>query len=462
MRASWTPRQRILAYAARMRVFTVSDVFRDLNAATAHGIDAALKKGEIVRHGESVYSLHSIPADDPRVVEALARTREEAVPRASLQRQWAKAEDREATRIEQALPQDSAEKRIERFLSKNPAFLRSTLMDAALGRSDEIIKTLLREDKIHQVEAVFLRAGIEVDDPCVDEMLKQHSEVGAQIVAEIASARKVAGDNPAISYQIEKRNLTDPQGNVLPRPTRVHVRIPGCPPIYGIARGRNRSAGIDWHAGKNTGVSRLTAETIARKVISPMPATLAQLMTEIDKGVAPVSITRHNTGLPVAAIQSQNSLGVPNPKKVPIETRTILTFDSSEHDDVLSALTGINNLHVIRSHLKTGDFHVRNQTGQFTVERKALKDLAASFDDGRLAAQIPRLAGLKHPAFLLIEGDLHNTDMLSPAKLLRIQTRLAGLGIGFLTSRDHAGTAYVIATLIRDLLERDQGIKIAA
>ena len=451
MRGDWKPRHRIMAYAARMRVFTVTEVMRDLNVAAAHGIDEALRNGDILRHSVDVYSVHGVYPNDPRVLSAIAREQNIPVSDGEILRQGAKSEQREAERLEARLPGDTPEDRIERFLRKTPVFFRTTAVAAGLGRTDDVLKALLVSERIRKVDQLHLRQDIEIDDPRVDAFLQAHSQEGATIISEIEAARKVHPGNARIQYELEKRGWTDADGVLHPRQSRLHMRVPGCPPVYGTARGANRTAGIDWHGA---GLSRITAEAIARKVLSPMPATMAELLGDIRRGTAPLTVKRRNTGLPVAQSRDeQGPWGVPQARRVPIAVRTTLTIDTSEDDEVLAALTGIPNLHVDRARLKTGDYRLHTGTAALTIERKTVTDLAASFDDGRLATQIPRLAALGHPAFVLVEGDMHATQVLSPAKLARLQAKLAALNIGFLTTRDQAGTAYMITTLVRDLLE---------
>lgn len=451
MRGDWRPEHRIRAYAARMRVFTVADVMRDMNVAAAHGIDTVLAKGDIVRHADGVFALHGVPAGDPRITAAAARVGKQAADAATIEKQMAKCEEREARRLEDSLPQESPTRRIDAFLRKNPVFLKQTAIAAGLGRTDEVLKTLIAEERVRSVDGLYLRGDVELNDARVDAFLEKHSEEGAAIVADMASALKVAVDADAIRYREEKRSHVDGAGVAHPRPTRLHVLVPGCPPIYGIERGRNRTAGIDWHGVNANEVSRITAETIARKAICPMPRTLAELRRLAAAGAAPVAMTRRNTGLPVVAT-GEIPCNAPDARKVPVPGRTIVTVDTSEDDAVLAALTGVHDLHVVRARLADGDYRIRHARGDITIERKTVSDLAASFDDGRLTRQIPRLAAIGHRSFLLVEGDMHGTNAVAPSRLLRLQTRLAGLGIGFLTSRDPAGSAYVIATLVRDVL----------
>ena len=93
--------------------------------------------------------------------------------------------------------------------------------------------------------------------------------------------------------------------------------------------------------------------------------------------------------------------GITTPQGTPNSVHQ-LTVDHSERDSVLlDAVRRCGWFDVQMDRLATGDYLVNDEV---LVERKTIRDLAASLLDGRLFPQVARLAHSPYRSLLLIEG----------------------------------------------------------
>ncbi len=128
---------------------------------------------------------------------------------------------------------------------------------------------------------------------------------------------------------------------------------------------------------------------------------------------------------------------------------TIVADDREAHSGVIAALEGIEGVALTMRRLALGDYQLDRR---LLVERKTLADFAASLVDGRLFAQMTRLAASALRGILILEGsgsDLAACGVRREALQGALITVSLILGLPLLRARDPQESARLMVYAAR-------------
>ncbi len=141
----------------------------------------------------------------------------------------------------------------------------------------------------------------------------------------------------------------------------------------------------------------------------------------------------------------------PDRLSTPLPETVTLEIDDREFDWLVTRLTGVHNLHVMRTRLPIGDFRARHGDREMLFERKTSADLIASLQDGRMTTQVRALSEHGSPCCFIVEGGVFGSRGLPITKLAAMQSRLMfGMRMPVVETIDRAHTAYALVTCIRE------------
>lgn len=453
-------------YAQRTRVFARSELIAELGD-TAAGALGQMVGAEIVRHAIGVYSLRGILSSDQRVQDKIAQTSARPLTQANRESDARKAEEHAAATLNAKM--QTGETLVERVLNhfeSNPIASASDLKRLYGQGASTAAKTLETRDKLAKVrDGLWIRPGIDPFGPEMSAYVEANSIELASVrreMEQIAGITAMMDQGPASIEWVVAR----PQG----RGTQVIMTMTGVPAIWA----QSRNGKLNWYSLKGV-VSPVAATHIARMVLNPMPERMSDLVNLIESGKAPTGMRRRHGGYreytpsndtsqkasvdqandsrPYATGYGPLDTHVLDPRKLGngLPEEVILEIDDREDDRLVTMLTDVPNLHILRTHLEMADFVARKGQSVLGIERKTGSDLSASLHDNRLVEQVHRMSSSGMPCCFIIEGGMTGIRTQPLPRLASMQTRLNfGVNIRVLETIDMAHTAYVIVTAIRD------------
>ncbi len=306
--------------------------------------------------------------------------------------------------------------------------------------------------------------GIDPFGKEMDDYVEANSNELAAVRREIEQVATISAMMAEGRTQIEW-NISRPKN----RGTQVYMNMVGVPSVWA----QSRNGKLNWYAIKSL-VSPVAATHIARMVLDPMPERMGDLVDLIESGKAPTGIRRRHGGYreyepkedePLTEEQEESETRpyvtgygpfdthVLDPRKLGngLPEQVILEIDDREDDRLVTMLTDVPNLHIMRTHLEMADFVARKGRSVLAIERKTSSDLSASLDDNRLVEQVHRMSDSGVPCCFIIEGGMTGIRTQPLPRLASMQTRLNfGVNMRVLETIDMAHTAYLIVTAIRD------------
>lgn len=457
---------RVRAFAGERRVFTRREIVQELGEGAAGAI-AQMSGVDLVRHAIGVYSVAGIRHDDPRVIEKIEASQARPLTDDDIAKDAARAEERVAAAIgAKVRTRESITERVEAHFLEYPVAGASDLRRQYGQNAAAAAKSLAERGVIAKVrDGLWVRNGIEPFGPEMTAYVQAHSIELAQVKRELEDVREARSALDDGTADIEWK-VSRPNG----RGAMVFMNMVGVPGIMAQARkGR-----VAWFSAKGV-ISPTAAEHIARMVLNPLPERLGELIDLIESGRAPTGQRRRH-GLyrdyqrPEA--EADSTTNDPDREERPrargytahdthvldarrlgngIPEEVTLEIDDREADEIVTLLTDIPNLHIIRTHLEMADFVARHGGRTLAIERKTSADLSASLEDNRLAEQVHRMSDSGVPCCFIIEGGIMGTRTQPLPRLASMQTRLNfGMDMRVIETIDMAHTAYVIATAIRD------------
>lgn len=459
-----TDRARL--FASSTRVFTVAELTAEHGEEAGRAIQSLVAGGELVRHAQGVLSIAGIASDDARVIAKIDEIGARELSGASV-RSRRTIEDRIAEDMAKRAERGTAEtmpEKIRRHFAEHPVALTSELRrlygNGASAGADALVKT----GELRRVEkGLYTREGI---DPLGKEMqayAERHAAELAEVKREIDQAIALEGAMDASSGEIEY-NVWRKEGRAI----QVYVAVPGMPVIYGQTIGKGDSKRLGWYGkGKVGDAGRIgsnAAEHVARMVFNPMPSDIRELINLVESNEAPRQARRRSGSYRTDSasetiVQPWSDRYVagdgvrldPTRLSDPLPEPVMLEMDDREDDRLLSRLTDVQNLNIIRRQLPVGDFRAIYRGRTLIFERKTSADLAASIDDGRLKSQVRAMSDLGHPCCFLIEGGMFAARPQPIARLAAMQSRLVfGMNMPLIETLDIEHTAYEIVVAIRD------------
>ena len=451
-----TQADRVRAYAQDRRVFTRAQLIEDIGEKAA-GALGQMAGAEIVRHAVGVYSLAGIRTDDDRVVEMIRETGARPLSDEDRERDARKAEEKAAAALGARMrsTQTIVERVADHF--KDHPVASATDLKRLYGQSAAAAaKTLSDRGDLEKVrDGLWTRPGTDPFGPDMKSYVESHSLELAAVKRELEEVSQI--DDTIRSGQVEVEwNVSRPQG----RGVMVYMNMTGVPSIWA----QSRKGRIHWYAVKGL-VSPVAADHIARMVLDPMPERMGDLVSMVERGEAPTGMRRRHGGYreydrPEEDEEAPRTKGygawdthVLDPRRLGngLPEEVVLEIDDREDDRLVTMLTDVPNLHIIRTHLEMADFVARFGDGTLAIERKTSEDLSASLDDNRLVEQVHRMSDAGIPCCFVIEGGMTGTRSQPLPRLVAMQTRLNfGVNMRVLETLDLAHTAYVIVTSIRD------------
>ncbi len=134
-----------------------------------------------------------------------------------------------------------------------------------------------------------------------------------------------------------------------------------------------------------------------------------------------------------------------------------ISYDDREHADILLYILSCHtDIHLIKKHLKLGDYQINN----WLIERKTLPDLVLSLCSGRLFSQISRLSESSYNTALLIEGSSHDIatyDITREALIGAICSISLNFNMPILRSLSQAESAKILYFCATQLNSRETG-----
>ena len=449
---------RLREYAQDKRVFTRANLIKALGE-TAAGALGQMTGVEIVRHAIGVYSVAGIRSDDPRVLAEIKRTGARALTDREIAQDAARAEERAVANIGSKIKtEDSTIDKVADHFEDHPVGSASDLKRLFGRNAAAAAKTLTDRGVLDKVrDGLWVKHGVDPFGADMKAYVAAHSTELASVrreLEEIAEIDRVISDGGS---QVEW-NISRPAG----RGVQVYMNMTGVPSIFA----RSNKGNISWCAVKGL-VSTVAARHIARMVLDPMPERLSDLISMVERGDAPSSTRRRHGGYreyerdeearseeaPLARGYTAWDTHVLDPRRLGngLPEEIILEIDDREDDRLVTMLTDVPNLHILRTHLEMADFIASYEGASLAFERKTSEDLSASLDDNRLAEQVHRMSDAGIPCCFLIEGGITGTRTQPLPRLVAMQTRLNfGVNMRVLETLDIAHTAYIIVTSIRD------------
>ena len=447
---------RVRAYAQDRRVFTRAQLIKDIGEKAA-GALGQMSGAEIVRHAIGVYSLAGIRSDDERVRDLIEETGARDLSAEDRRRDAQKAEEKAAAALTSRMRSTTTivERVAEHF--QDHAVASASDLKRLYGQSAAAAaKTLSDRGDLDKVrDGLWTRPGVDAFGPDMKAYVESHSIELAAVKRELEEVAQI--DEAIRSGGIEVEwNVSRPQG----RGTMVYMNMTGVPSIWA----QSRKGRIHWYAVKGL-VSPVAADHIARMVLDPMPERMSDLVGMVERGEAPTGMRRRHGGYreyerPEEDEEAPRTKGygawdthVLDPRRLGngLPEEVMLEIDDREDDRLVTMLTDVPNLHIIRTHLDMADFVAKHDGRTLAIERKTSEDLSSSLDDNRLVEQVHRMSDSGVPCCFVIEGGMTGTRSQPLPRLVAMQTRLNfGVNMRVLETLDLAHTAYVIVTAIRD------------
>lgn len=447
---------RVRAYAQDRRVFTRAQLIKDIGEKAA-GALGQMSGAEIVRHAIGVYSLAGIRSDDERVRDLIEETGARDLSAEDRRRDAQKAEEKAAAALSSRMRSTTTivERVAEHF--QDHAVASASDLKRLYGQSAAAAaKTLSDRGDLDKVrDGLWTRPGVDAFGPDMKAYVESHSIELAAVKRELEEVAQI--DEAIRSGGIEVEwNVSRPQG----RGAMVYMNMTGVPSIWA----QSRKGRIHWYAVKGL-VSPVAADHIARMVLDPMPERMSDLVGMVERGEAPTGMRRRHGGYreyerPEEDEEAPRTKGygawdthVLDPRRLGngLPEEVMLEIDDREDDRLVTMLTDVPNLHIIRTHLDMADFVAKHDGRTLAIERKTSEDLSSSLDDNRLVEQVHRMSDSGVPCCFVIEGGMTGTRSQPLPRLVAMQTRLNfGVNMRVLETLDLAHTAYVIVTAIRD------------
>lgn len=451
-----TQADRVRAYAQEHRVFTRAQLINDLGEKAA-GALGQMSGSEIVRQAIGVYSLAGIRSDDSRVLDLIEETGARALSDEDRARDAQKAEERAAAAIGAKMKSSqTAVERVSEHFEDHPVASAADLKRLYGQSAATAAKTLADRGEIDKIrDGLWARKGIDPFGPDMKSYVEAHSLELAAVKRELEEVAEIDRTITGGGIEVEW-NVSRPAG----RGVQVYMNMVGVPTIWA----QSRKGQVRWYALKGL-VSPVAAEHIARMVLDPMPERMGELVSMVERGEAPTGMRRRHGSYreyerPQEDEEAPRAKGygawdthVLDPRRLGngLPEEVILEIDDREDDRLVTMLTDIPNLHIIRTHLDMADFVARFDGKTLAIERKTSDDLSASLDDNRLVEQVHRMSDSGVPCCFVIEGGMTGTRSQPLPRLVAMQTRLNfGVNMRVLETLDMAHTAYVIVTAIRD------------
>lgn len=476
-------------YAQKKRVFSRKEVVADIGVSAANAINQMAGE-DIIRHARGIYSIAGILPNDERVLQKINETNAKPLSEEDRARDAKKAEQNALAQIASKVKTEDTltDKIIEHF--KNNPIASASDLKRQYGRSAPATANLLEKRSVIKKvrDGLWMRKGINPFGQEMSEYVQANSQELASVKREISEVEEFSKLLNEGRTQIDW-NISQ----VKNRATCVYMNMVGIPSIWA----KSHKGEVRWYAVKNI-VSPLAAEHIARMVLKDMPDTIHKLIHLVKSGNAPTQMLRRHGGFrefnrnekhPKDNIiydygnnrekapsrdYNQNNEGqekksfsqgyttrdtaVLDPRRLGsrLKEPIILEIDDREDDRLVTMLTDVPNLSIIRTHLEMADFIARPQfaidgSKTLAIERKTSSDLSASLDDNRLAEQVHRMSSSQMACCFIIEGGVTGVRTQPLPRLASLQTRLNfGVNMRVLETIDMAHTAYLIVTIIRD------------
>ncbi|MFZ3481833.1 helix-hairpin-helix domain-containing protein [Sphingomonas sp. 3-13AW] len=509
-----TSTDKVRMYASDVRVFAKADLVRRLGEEAARALQPMVSRGDLGNPAVGIYTFPGVLPDDPRVLAKIEQTGAKPVNRKTLEARARRLEEQEARRIVKEAKRETVPDQLRRFFKRQDVALVSELRRKIGPNVASGLDALVKEGFIRRVEnGLYARPTVDPLGSVMRAYIEKNSIELATIKREIDEARRklpehCTFEHSDISYSV----YTPPSPDGVQVRTRVYVSIPGYPVIYASA---GQAGAPSWNGAKDGGLSRHAADHLARMIFEPMPETYAALVRIVREERAPRHVRRRSGGHDVddrwrprpetsegpphredrrharregherphgyaaeggqhrsrkehqrrpsqdrgeAKYQQKGPYGTqdtdrlhPDRLSTPLPEAVTLEIDDRENDWLLTRLTGVPNLHVIRSRLPIGDFRARHGSRELLFERKTSSDLVASLQDGRMTTQVRALSEHGSPCCFIIEGGVFGSRSLPITKLAAMQSRLVfGMRMPIVETIDQAHTVYAIVTSIRD------------
>lgn len=507
-----TATDRIRIYASDVRVFSKADAVRRLGEETARAIQPMVARGELANPATGIYTSPGVLADDPRVLTKIEQTGAKPVNRKTVEARARRIEEQAAKRIAKDAAKESTVDLVRKFFVRQDVALVSELRRKIGPNVSSGLDSLVKEGFVRRIEnGLYARPGVDPLGPVMKAYIEKNSIELATIKREIDEARRNLPADATFAHSDIDYSVYEPESeDGRPARTRVYVNIPGYPAIY--ASSGTGGAPV-WGGSRDSGLSRHAADHLARMVFEPMPETYAALVRIVREERAPRHVRRRSGGhdvddswrsRPEETARSQRSDDRPaepvrsrtqetprhdrvdEPRRdqtdarprqreeqrfgqkgpygtqdtdrlhpdrlsTPLPETVTLEIDDRESDWLITRLTGVENLHVIRTRLPVGDFRARHGDRELLFERKTSADLVASLQDGRMTTQVRALSELGSPCCFVVEGGVFGNRGLPITKLAAMQSRLMfGMRMPIVETIDQSHTAYAMVTAIRD------------
>lgn len=498
-----TSTDKVRVYASNARVFSRADVVNRLGEEAARALQPMVARGELANPAVGIYTSPGVLADDARVLAKIEETGARPVNRKTVEARAKRIEDQSARKIAKEAVKETAADLVRRFFKRQDVALVSELRRKIGPNVASGLDALVKEGFIRRIEnGLYARPDVDPLGPVMKAYIEKHSIELATVKREIDEARRnlpegVPYEHSDISYSVYSPQSED--GKAVR--TRVYVNIPGYPAIYATSG----SAGApSWNGAKDTGISKHAADHLARMVFETMPESYAALVRMVKDDRAPRHVRRRSGGhdvddkwrsQPEAEKTTQKDEGrirdearreetrsrsrddarprergdqqrygqkggydhndtdrlLPDRLSTPLPETVTLEIDDRESDWLITRLTGVPNLHVMRTRLPFGDFRARHGDRELLFERKTSADLVASLQDGRMTTQVRALSELGSPCCFIIEGGIFGSRGLPITKLAAMQSRLVfGMRMPIVETIDQAHTAYAMVVAIRN------------
>jgi ERCC4-type nuclease len=496
-----TAADRVRVYASEVRVFARADLVRRLGDDAGRALTGMVSRGELANPAVGIYTAPGVLADDPRVLLKIEQTGARPVNRKTLEARARRSEEQAARRSAKEAGRERTVDQVRKVFSRQDVALVSELRRRIGPNVASSLESLVREGFIRRIEnGLYARPDVDPLGPVMKAYIEKNSIELATIKREIEEARSrlpkgVEFDHSDVAYNLFVPR--DEDGGRSGR-SRVYVNVPGYPAIYAISGSNGVPA---WNGERDSGIGKLAAEHIARMVFEPMPETYAALVTLVREERAPRHVRRRHGGYdaddrwrdvpderdppireeartpeprhdaphrprddrsrdrgddrrhyPSGGYTSQDTDRL-NPTRLstPLPEAVTLEIDDREFDWLVTRLTDVENLHVIRTRLPLGDFRARHAGRELLFERKTSADLVASLQDGRMTTQVRALSEHGSPCCFIVEGGVFGSRGLPITKLAAMQSRLVfGVRMPVVETLDRAHTAYTLVTCIRD------------
>lgn len=451
-----TQADRVREFAQKERVFTRAQLISELGE-TAAGALGQMTGSEITRHAIGVYSVAGIRSDDSRVKDIIEEVGARRLSEEEKARDAKKAEERSVAAIGSKIKtEDSTVDKVADHFEDHPVASASDLRRLFGKSATTAAKTLADRGVLDKVrDGLWVRSGVDPLGKDMKSYVAEHSQELAAVRREIEEVDEITKTIEEGSPDVEW-SISRPSGR---RGIQVYLRITGVPVIFA----QSRKGKVQWYALKGR-VSATAAEHIARMVLDPMPERISELVSLVEDGKAPSTTRRRHGGYreyerPADEVTNKGKgYGVwdtycLDPRRLGngLPEEVILEIDDREDDRLVTMLTDVPNLHIIRTHLEMADFVARYDDKTLAIERKTSEDLSASLDDNRLAEQVHRMSDSGIPSCFIIEGGVTGARSQPLPRLVALQTRLNfGVNMRVLETIDLAHTAYIIVTSIRD------------